>query len=245
MDRSVRRESSTVVPHALHGHEVKDGRRLGGRLELAQTTMLGHFDEYGSLASRRRMGGANGNDLPAQEFVPVAVLLDLRRLQHEVDDAIRALDDEERSPPGLIFGSADHTPADLDARDELSEELRCIGVDEGLAVARHALLEVAGELHLFEGREEGACLMSEDRQVELRPKAIRRSAGPGGRESDELDDAASSRRAHVRRRGKRRPLVRRVLSGTVERRSRRCTVSPSSVMGGMRLAEVPGPPEGG
>ena len=79
--------------------------------------MLGHLDGYGSLASRRGMGGAKGNDLPAQEFVPVAVLLDLWRLQHEVDDAIRAFDDEERSPPGLVLDSADHTPADLDARD--------------------------------------------------------------------------------------------------------------------------------
>ncbi len=97
------------------------------------------------------MCGAERNDFPAQEFVPAAVLLDLRRLQHEVDDAVRALDDEKRSPPGLVLDSADHTPADLDTRDELGEELRCIGVDQGLAVAGHALLEVPRQLHLLEG----------------------------------------------------------------------------------------------
>src|SRR5208283_2210664 len=150
VDGSIRRESSTVLPHSLHRDEIKEGRGLGGRLELGQTAVLGYLDANSSLASRRGMGGAERNDLPAQEFVPVAVLLDLWRLQHEVDDAVRTLDDEERSPPGLVLDSADHAPADLDARDELGKELRCIGVDEGLAVAGHALLEVAGELHLLE-----------------------------------------------------------------------------------------------
>ena len=151
VDSLIRWESSTVVPQGLHSDEVKDGGRLEGRLELAQTTVLGHLDENSSLASRRGVGGAERNDLPAQEFLPVAVLLDLRRLQHEVDNAIRALDDEELPAPASSSTPPTTLP-ELDTRDELGEELRCIGVDEGFAVAGDALLDVPRELHLLEGR---------------------------------------------------------------------------------------------
>ena len=96
------------------------------------------------------MSGPEGHNVPAHELAPVSLLLDLRRLRHKVDGAICALEDEKGPAPDVVFCSAYHAPVELHSWHKLGEELRCIGIEQELPVAGHALLEVAGQLHLLE-----------------------------------------------------------------------------------------------
>jgi hypothetical protein len=151
-----------VFPHGLHGDEVKEGRRLKGRLELGEAAMVGHLDKDGLFAFPRHMGGPEGHNVSAHKLAALALLLDLRRLRHEVDGAICALEDEKGPASSLVLCSPHHAPVERHSWRELGEELRCIGIDQKLAVAGHPSLELAGQLHLLErgsvvlGQLEGA-----------------------------------------------------------------------------------------
>jgi hypothetical protein len=148
--RSIEWELSPVLTHGLHGDEVKESHRLEDCFKFGEAAVVCDLDKHGSLALRRRLPGPEGHNVPAHELAPVSVLLDLLRLRHEVDGAVCAFEDEKGSAPCFVFRSRHHSPVELDSRDELAEELRCIGIDQELAVAGHALLEVAGQLHLLE-----------------------------------------------------------------------------------------------
>ena len=108
--------------------------------------MARHLDENRSFLSRRRLDSMEGDDLPAYDLVPVPVLLDLRRLWHEMDAAVHALEDEKGPARRLILRSADNASSELHTRDELSEEQRCIGIHQKLAVAREAPPDIPIEL---------------------------------------------------------------------------------------------------
>jgi len=135
-----------VLAQCLQGHEVKEGRWLRNGLEFLQSTVAGDLDENRSFASRRRVNSTEGYDLPAYDLIAVPVLFDLRRLWDEVDAAVRALEGEKAPTSRLVLRSADHAPAELDARDELGQVQLCMGIHQKLAVPREAPPKVARKL---------------------------------------------------------------------------------------------------